>query len=55
MTPIAAYYIFIANENERASSAAHPLPVRRQHPSLLDRIRSFATGLRAQPSLPRPA
>ena len=54
MTPIATYYIFIASENERTTSA-HRLPVRRQRPSLLDRIRSFATGLRAQSSLPRPA
>ena len=55
MTAIAAYYIFIASENERSTSAGHRLPARRQRPSLLDRIRSFATGLRAQPSLPRPA
>jgi hypothetical protein len=55
MTPIAAYYIFIASENERTTSAGHRLLARRERPSLLDRILSFATGLRSQPSLPRPA
>ena len=55
MTHIAAYYIYIASENERSTSAARRLPARRPRPSLLDRILSFATGLRSQPSLPRPA
>jgi hypothetical protein len=54
MTPIAAYHIYLANENERAVAAAHKQPVRRRRPSLLDRILSVVTDGRSQPS-PRPA
>jgi hypothetical protein len=54
MTPIAAYYIYIANENERALKETHKQPVRRRRPSLLDRLLSFVTDGRSQPS-PRPA
>jgi hypothetical protein len=55
MTPIAAYYIYVANENERAAASAHKQPLRRHRPSLLDRILSRVSDTRAQPSLPRPA
>ena len=54
MTPIAAYYIYLANENERALKETHKQPVRRRRPSLLDRLVGFLTDGRSQPS-PRPA
>ena len=53
MTPIAAYYIYIANENERALAATHKQPVRRRRPSLLDRILGFVADGRSRSSLPR--
>ncbi len=53
MTPVAAYYLFLAEENERAAKRAHV--VRHQGPSLLDRARAFAAALRLKPSSARPA
>ena len=55
MTPIAAYYIFTANEHERAAAATHGLPARRRRPSLLDRVRAIASAIRPQASLARSA
>jgi hypothetical protein len=54
MSPIAAYYIFTASERERAATAAHGLRPRRR-PSLLNRVRSLATGVRPQGSGARSA
>ena len=55
MTPIAAYYLFTAVENERAAAAAHGIDTRAGRPSLLDRVRTLALALRQRPSLGRPA
>jgi hypothetical protein len=54
MSPIAAYYIFTASERERAATAAHGLRPRRR-PSLLNRVRSLAAGVRPQGSGARSA
>lgn len=54
MTPIAAYYIFTANEHERAATAAHGLS-RRTRASLSARLRALAAALRPNGSLARPA
>jgi len=53
MTPIAAYFVFTASERERATAAAHGVPLRR--PSLLDRVRTLAAAIRPQDSAGRPA
>jgi hypothetical protein len=50
MTPIAAYYIHIANDQARAAAAARRIDVRLRGPSLLDRVRTLAAALRGQPS-----
>jgi hypothetical protein len=55
MTPIAAYYLFTAVENERAAAAIHGIDGRARRPSLLDRLRGLAFALRGQPRLARPA
>ncbi len=41
MTPVAAYYIYVASEHERAAQA-----LREARPSLLDRIRALFSGHR---------
>jgi hypothetical protein len=55
MTPIAAYYLFTALENQRAAAAAHGIDIRRRRPSLLDRVRALALALRGQPRFARSA
>ena len=55
MTPIAAYYIFVANENERAATGGRRTELRRHRPSLLDRARAIAAGVRQDRSLARSA
>lgn len=55
MTPIAAYYIFIAGEHERAAAATHGIDLRARRPSLLDRLRGLALAFRDQPRFARPA
>jgi hypothetical protein len=55
MTPIAAYFIFTADEQQRAAAAAHEISARRARPSLFDRVRAVASSLRPRPSLTRPA
>ena len=55
MTPIAAYYVFIAVENERAVAASHGLDLRPRRSPLLDRLRGLALALRVQPRLARSA
>ncbi len=55
MTPIAAYYLFTAVENERAAAAAHGIDTRAGRPTLLERIRTLLIALRQRPSLARPA
>jgi hypothetical protein len=54
MTPIAAYYVFVAVENER-ELARKRQPARTPRPSLIDRARSVAAGLRPTPRLANPA
>jgi hypothetical protein len=51
MTPVAAYYLFLAEENERAAKRTDA--VRPQGPSLLDRARALAGALRVKPSTAR--
>lgn len=53
MTPVAAYYLFLAEENERAAKRTYV--VREHGPSLLDRARAVAAALRLKPSSARPA
>ena len=53
MTPIAAYYIFMATEHERAA-ATHDVPPRRRL-SPLERVRSLAAAVRPQGSAARSA
>jgi hypothetical protein len=55
MTPIAAYYLFTASENQRAAAAAHGIDIRPRRPSLLDRVRALAFAVRGQPSFARSA
>jgi hypothetical protein len=54
MTPIAAYFIFTADEQQRAVAAAHEISPRRARPSLFDRVRAVAAAMRPRPSLTRP-
>ncbi len=51
MTPIAAYYIFTANEHERDAVAATGLDPRAGRPSLADRLRALVAALRPQRGL----
>jgi hypothetical protein len=53
MTPIAAYFLFTAAENERAAAAVHGIEPNR--PSLLVRLRALVAALRAEPALARQA
>jgi len=54
MTPIAAYYAFVALENERELTRQRQ-PARPPRPSLIDRARRVAAGLRPAPRLANPA
>jgi hypothetical protein len=54
MTPLAAYYLFLAQENERELALRRP-PARTPRPSLIDRARRVAAGLRPAPRLANPA
>jgi len=53
MTPLAAYYLFTAAENERAAEATRGIDNRR--PSLLDRLLGLAFARRGQSRLARAA
>ncbi|HKB28283.1 MAG TPA: hypothetical protein VKC59_04600 [Candidatus Limnocylindrales bacterium] len=54
MTPLAAYYVFVAQEHER-ELAWKRQPVRTPRPSLIDRARRLTAGLRPAPRLANPA
>jgi len=54
MTPIAAYYVFVAQEHER-ELALKRQPSRASRPPLIDRARRVAAGLRPTPRLANPA
>jgi hypothetical protein len=54
MTPLAAYYVFVAQENER-ERAQKRQPARTPRPSLIDRAHRVAAGLRPTPRLANPA
>ena len=54
MTPLAAYYVFVAQENER-ELALKRQPVRTPRPSLIDRARRVAADIRPTPRLANPA
>jgi hypothetical protein len=54
LSPIAAYYIFMVMEHERAAAAAHGLPPHRR-PSLVDRVRTLTATVRPQGSPARSA
>jgi hypothetical protein len=54
MTPLAAYYVFVALENER-ELARKRQPARTPRPSLIDRARRVAAGIRPTPRLANPA
>lgn len=55
MTPVAAYYLFLADEQQRAAEKAfrQPRPSRPPRPSLIDRLRAAAAAVRQQPSRQR--
>jgi hypothetical protein len=53
MTPVAAYYLFVAEENERAAAKAYRSP--KPRPSLLERLRAVARTLRTKPQVARAA
>ena len=55
MTPIAAYYLFTAVENERAAAASHGIDIRPRRSPLLQRLRGLALARRVQPRLARSA
>ena len=55
MTPVAAYYIFKALENERDAAAAHGIDARKRRRPLLDRVRGLRVALVGQPRIHRPA
>jgi hypothetical protein len=55
MTPIAAYYLYTAAENERAAAAAHGIDAHARRPSLMDRLRGLALALRGQSRIARTA
>lgn len=48
MSPVAAYYIFVAYENER-ELAWKQQPLRAQRPSIVERARRLAGALRTPP------
>jgi hypothetical protein len=54
MTPLAAYYLFVAQENER-ELALKRQPAGTPRPSLIDRARRVAAGLRPAPRVASPA
>jgi hypothetical protein len=54
MMPFAAYYVFVAQENER-ELALERQPARTPRPSLIDRARRVAAGLRPAPRVASPA
>lgn len=54
MTPDAAYYLFVAQENER-ELAWKRQPARTPRPSLIYRARSVAASLRPTPRVAHPA
>jgi hypothetical protein len=54
MTPLAAYYLFVAQENERELAFKRE-PTRTPRPSLMDRARRAAAGLRPAPRVANPA
>jgi hypothetical protein len=55
MSPIAAYYIYTANENARAAERVHAIDARPRGPSLLDRVRALTGALRPRVTSTRPA
>jgi hypothetical protein len=54
MTPLAAYYLFVAQENERELAFKRE-PTRTPLPSLMDRARRIAAALRPAPRVANPA
>jgi hypothetical protein len=54
MTPLAAYYLFVAQENER-ELAWKRQPARTPRLSLIDRARRVAASLRPTPRVTHPA
>jgi len=55
MTPIAAYYLYIALETERAASALHGIDTRKRRRPLLESIRGLRVALGGHPRIPRHA
>ena len=55
MTPLAAYYLFTAAENERAAEATRGIDNQARRPSLLDRLLGLAFARRGQSRLARAA
>ena len=55
MTPLAAYYLFVAVENERAAQSTHGIDIRARRPLLLDRLLGLAFVRRGQSRLARAA
>jgi hypothetical protein len=55
MTPIAAYYLYVAVESERAASAVHGIDSRKRRRPLLDRLRVLRVASGGQTRLLRPA
>ena len=53
MTPIAAYYVFVAQEHER-ELALKRQPAHAPRPSLIDRARRLAADIRPTPQLANP-
>ncbi len=51
MTPVAAYYIFVANEQAREAAEKY----RVQGPSLGDRVRAFVAARRQKAPVARPS
>ncbi len=51
MTPVAAYHLFLAEENERAAAKAYRF--HNQRPSLLDRLRAVGSTLGLKRSVKR--
>jgi hypothetical protein len=54
MSPVAAYYIYLARENERRNAPTYESN-RPSRPSLIDRARRLADGLRSASRLARSA
>jgi hypothetical protein len=55
MTPLAAYYLYIAAENERAAKATHGIDIRARRPSLVDRLLGLAFARRGPSPFARAA